>query len=117
MPKLRPGLTYRLTAVVDAQLRPPDPLARGAFIGLPVRHTLPHLIRAVLEGVGFGLRDSFELMKETGVAESKQVRLTGGGARSPLWRQILADILGTKLVTVNPMEGAAYGSALFAATG
>jgi xylulokinase len=95
----------------------PDPLARGAFIGLTVRHTLPHLIRAVLEGVGFGLRDSFELMKETGVAEIKQVRVTGGGARSPLWRQILADILGTELVTVNSMEGAAYGAALLAATG
>ena len=56
----------------------PDPLARGGFIGLTVRHTLPHLTRAVLEGVAFGLRDSFELMKDVGLKEIKQVRITGG---------------------------------------
>jgi xylulokinase len=95
----------------------PDPLARGAFIGLTVRHTLSHLIRAVLEGVAFGLRDSFELMKEAGVAEINQVRLTGGGAKSPLWKQILADVLGTELATVSSVEGAAFGAALLAATG
>jgi xylulokinase len=95
----------------------PDPLARGAFIGLTVRHTLPHLIRAVLEGVVFGLRDSFELMKKSGLAEIKQVVVTGGGAKSPLWKQILADILGTELVMVSSVEGAAYGAALLAATG
>ncbi len=95
----------------------PDPLARGAFVGLTVRHTLNHLTRAVLEGVSFGLRDSFELMKEAGLAGVSQVRVTGGGARSPLWRQILADVLGAELVTVNSEEGAAYGAALLAATG
>lgn len=95
----------------------PDPLARGAFVGLTVRHTLPHMTRAVLEGVAFGLRDSFELMKEAGLAEIRQVRVTGGGARSPLWRQILADILGTEIVMVSSVEGAAYGAALLAATG
>lgn len=94
----------------------PDPLARGAFVGLTVRHTLPHLTRAVLEGVAFGLRDSFELMKEAGLAEITQVRVTGGGAKSPLWRQILADVLGAEMVTVNAAEGAAYGTALLAAT-
>ncbi len=95
----------------------PDPLARGAFVGLTVRHTLPHLTRAVLEGVAFGLRDSFELMKDAGLGEIGQVRATGGGANSPLWRQILADVLGVELVTVNASEGAAYGAALLAATG
>jgi xylulokinase len=95
----------------------PDPLARGAFVGLTVRHLLPHLTRAVLEGVAFGLRDSFELMKAIGLAEIRQVRITGGGARSPLWRQILADVLGAELVTVNATEGAAFGAALLAATG
>lgn len=95
----------------------PDPLARGAFVGLTVRHGLPHLTRAVLEGVAFGLRDSFELMKNTGLANVSQVRVTGGGARSPLWKQILADVLGAEVVTVNTMEGAAYGAALLAATG
>jgi xylulokinase len=95
----------------------PDPLARGGFIGLTVRHTQPHLTRAVLEGVAFGLRDCFELMKEAGLAEVTQVRVSGGGARSPLWRQILADVLGTELVTVNTTEGAAYGAAILAGVG
>ena len=95
----------------------PDPLARGAFVGLTVRHTQPHLTRAVLEGVGFGLRDSFELMKGIGLSAIQQVRVSGGGARSPLWRQILADILGSELVTVNTTEGAAYGAALLAGVG
>ncbi len=95
----------------------PDPLARGAFVGLTVRHGLAHLTRAVLEGVSFGLRDSFELMKSAGLENATQVRVTGGGARSPLWKQILADILGAEVVTVNTTEGAAYGAALLAATG
>ena len=95
----------------------PDPLARGAFVGLTVRHGFPHLTRAVLEGVSFGLRDSFELMKSAGLEGISQVRVTGGGARSPLWRQILADVFGTEIVTVNAEEGAAYGAALLAATG
>jgi xylulokinase len=95
----------------------PDPLARGAFVGLTVRHSQAHMTRAVLEGVAFGLRDSFELMKSAGLAAVRQVRVTGGGARSPLWRQILADVLGAELVTVNTTEGAAYGAALLAATG
>jgi len=95
----------------------PDPLARGAFVGLTVRHTRPHLTRAVLEGVAFGLRDSFELIKSTGLAEIRQVRISGGGAKSPLWRQILADVLGVKLATVNTAEGAAYGAALLAGVG
>lgn len=95
----------------------PDPLARGGFIGLTVRHTLPHLTRAVLEGVSFGLRDSFELMKATGLPGISQVRVTGGGTRSPLWLQILADVLNVELVMVSSEEGAAYGAALLAATG
>jgi len=95
----------------------PDPLARGAFVGLTVRHTRAHLTRAVLEGVAFGLRDSFELMKGAGLADITQVRVTGGGAKSPLWRQILADVLNVELVTVNTTEGAAYGAAVLAATG
>jgi xylulokinase len=95
----------------------PDPLARGAFAGLTIRHNQAHLVRAVLEGVAFGLRDSFELMKQAGQKEIRQVRVSGGGARSPLWRQILADVLGAELVTVNTTEGAAYGAALLAGVG
>ncbi len=95
----------------------PDPLARGAFVGLTVRHTRPHLTRAVLEGVAFGLRDGFRLMQEAGLPAPNEVRVSGGGARSPLWRQILADVLNAELVTVNTTEGAAYGAALLAGVG
>ena len=95
----------------------PDPLARGAFAGLTVRHGLPHMTRAVLEGVAFGLRDSFELIKSAGLSSIRQVRVSGGGARSPLWRQILADVFNTELITVNTTEGAAYGAALLAGVG
>ena len=95
----------------------PDPLARGGFVGLTVRHSQPHMTRAVLEGVAFGLRDSFELMTAVGLSRVEQVRISGGGARSPLWRQILADVLGSELVTVNTEEGAAYGAALLAGVG
>ena len=95
----------------------PDPLARGAFVGLTVRHTQPHMTRAVIEGVAFGLRDSFELMKSAGLVDIKQVRVSGGGAKSPLWRQILADVLNVELVTINTTEGAAYGAAMLAGVG
>ena len=94
-----------------------DPTARGAFVGLTVRHERAHMTRAVLEGVAFGLRDSFELMQQAGLSSIDQVRISGGGARSALWRQILADVLGVELVTVNTTEGAAYGAALLAGVG
>jgi xylulokinase len=94
----------------------PDPNARGAFVGLTLRHAKPHLVRAVLEGVSFGLRDSLELIKGLGVP-IEQVRASGGGARSPLWRQIQADVFNTELVVVNVTEGAAFGAALLAGTG
>jgi xylulokinase len=92
----------------------PDPLARGAWIGLTVRHTRAHMTRAILEGVAFGLNDMFELMQQAGLGKIEQVRLSGGGAKSALWRQILADTLAVELVTVNTTEGAAYGAALLA---
>ncbi len=95
----------------------PDPLAKGSFVGLTIRHTREHLTRAVLEGVAFGLRDSFELLKQTGLTEIDQVRLTGGGANSPVWRQIIADVLGVELVMVNTTEGSAFGAAILAAVG
>jgi len=95
----------------------PDPLARGAFVGLTIRHQSAHIIRSVLEGVAFGLRDSFELMKSAGLMKIEQVRVSGGGAKSLLWRQILADVFKAELVTVNTTEGAAYGAALLAGVG
>jgi len=95
----------------------PDPLARGAFIGLTIRHRRAHMTRAVLEGVSFGLKDSFTLIQNAGLGEIHQVRASGGGTKSRLWRQILASALGAELVTVNTTEGAAYGAALLAGVG
>jgi xylulokinase len=93
----------------------PDPLARGAFIGLTISQDRRHLTRAVLEGVAFGLRDGLDLMLAAGLPAARQVRVTGGGSVSPLWRQILADVLDAEIATVNTSEGAAYGAALLGA--
>ena len=95
----------------------PDPMARGAWVGLTVRHTRAHLTRAVLEGVAFGIKDSFNLIKSAGLGDITQVRISGGGAKSQLWQQIMADVLGSELVTVNTTEGAAFGAALLAGVG
>lgn len=93
----------------------PDPKARGAFIGLNLRHTKAHMTRAVLEGITFGLRDSLELMKLSGV-EVSELRVNGGGAKSAFWRQMIADIFGYPVVTVNSTDGPAYGAAVMAAS-
>ncbi len=93
-----------------------DPYARGAFVGLTLRHQRGHLIRAVMEGVAMGLRDSLEIIQAMGLSV-QQVRASGGGARSVLWRQILADVFDTEVVTVTTTEGAAYGTALLSGVG
>jgi xylulokinase len=95
----------------------PDPLARGAFVGLTLAHDRRHLTRAVLEGVAYGLRDGLDLMTDAGMSAPSQIRASGGGTASPLWRQILADVLGAEIATVNTTEGAAYGAGLLAAVG
>src|SRR5215216_1488724 len=95
----------------------PDPLARGAWIGLTTRHGQAHLTRSILEGVAFGIKDMFCLMRDAGLGSIDEVRVSGGGAKSLLWRQILADTLDAELVTVNTTEGAAYGAALLAGVG
>lgn len=94
----------------------PDPYARGCFIGLNLRHGKHHMTRAVLEGVSFGLNDSLRLMSNLGI-EASEVQLSGGGTRSVLWKQMLADIFNAPCSMVNAMEGAAYGAALLAAVG
>jgi xylulokinase len=91
----------------------PDPHARGGFIGLTVRHREPHLVRAVIEGVTYGMRDSVELMRDLGI-RSTRIVASGGGARSAFWRQMMADVFETDIVLVNATEGAAYGAALLA---
>ncbi len=93
-----------------------DPNARGALIGLTASHTREHIIRAILEGVAFSLRDSFTLLAEMGVPV-QSIRLGGGGARSSLWRQIQADTYGHEVEIVEAEEGAAYGAAILAGVG
>ncbi len=95
----------------------PDPTARGAFIGLTTRHTQAHMTRAVLEGVAFGLKDGFELIAQASLPDEIEIRVAGGGARSTLWRQILADVLNATLVSTSTTEGGAYGAALLASVG
>jgi xylulokinase len=95
----------------------PDPLARGAFIGLTLRHNRAHMTRAVLEGVAFGLKDSFRLIQNAGLGAITQVRASGGGTKGALWRSIMASVLEAELVTVNTTEGAAYGAGLLAGVG
>lgn len=93
-----------------------DSHVRASLIGLTASHTKAHVVRAVLEGVAFSLRDSIEIFKELGIP-IETIRLGGGGARSPLWRQIQADVYGQAVETIAAEEGAAYGAALLAGVG
>ncbi len=93
-----------------------DPDARACFIGLTLAHRRPHMVRAILEGVAYAMRDSLTIIRELGVPV-RQIRASGGGSRSQLWRQIQADVFGQKVVTLNAEEGPAYGVALLAAVG
>jgi xylulokinase len=93
-----------------------DPQARAALVGLTASHTRAHMIRAILEGVAFSLRDTFGIFAEMNVPV-RNIRLGGGGARSALWRQIQADVYGREVEIVEAEEGAAYGAAILAGVG
>jgi xylulokinase len=93
-----------------------DPNARAAFVGITASHTRGHFVRAVLEGVAFSLRDTFTLFHELGIPVEK-VRLGGGGARGPVWRQIQADVYGRAVELLEVEEGGAFGAAILAGTG
>ncbi|MCA9134819.1 MAG: xylulokinase, partial [Planctomycetales bacterium] len=93
-----------------------DPLARGSFVGLTLKHTRGHVARAIMEGVCYAMRDSLAIIQEMGVPV-KRIRVSGGGSKSALWRQLQADIFGQKVVTINAEQGPAYGVALLAAVG
>jgi len=93
-----------------------DPNARGSWVGLSLRHGKGHLARAVMEGATYAMRDSLEIARGMDIPV-KEVRLSGGGARSEFWRQMQADIYGQQVVTINAEEGPAYGVALLAAAG
>jgi xylulokinase len=90
-----------------------DPFARGGFIGLTARHSIAHMTRAVMEGVTYSLKDCLDLILDTGL-DVNEIRATGGGARSELWRQLQADILGLPVYRTQVDEGPAYGAALLA---
>ncbi len=93
-----------------------DPDARACFVGLTLAHTRGHMVRAIMEGVSYAMRDSLAIIQELGVPV-RQIRASGGGSKSPLWRQIQADVFGQKVATINAEEGPAYGVALLAAVG
>ena len=93
-----------------------DPFARAALVGLTASHTRAHIVRAMLEGVAFSLRETFEIFSEIDL-QVEEIRLGGGGARSSLWRQIQADVYGQSVNTVAAEEGAAFGAALLAGVG
>jgi xylulokinase len=116
--KIPPGSDGLLWAPYLMGERTPylDPNARAMLVGLTASHTRDHIIRAVLEGVAFSLRDTFTIFKEIEVPV-QTIRLGGGGARSKLWRQIQADIYGQQIEIVEAEEGAAYGAAILGGVG
>ena len=107
------GLTF-LPYLTGERTPHADSNARGAFVGMHTGHHRGHLVRSVMEGVVFALRDSLELMRDLGVDATEAVAV-GGGARSAFWRQMQADVLGVPVVTVGPSGGAPYGAAMLAA--
>jgi xylulokinase len=90
--------------------------ARGAFIGITARHHKDHFIRAVIEGITYGMKDSLEIMKTQGL-KIDQIRLTGGGAKSKFWKKLQANIYNSEVVTVSSSEGPAFGAAIMAGVG
>ncbi len=95
----------------------PDPLARAGWVGLSVRHGRAYLTRSLLEGVSYAFNDIFSLIVDAGLQDIHQVRVSGGGMKNPFWRQIMASVLNTELVTIKTTEGAAFGAALLAGVG
>lgn len=93
-----------------------NPNARGTFIGMTMDTTRADMTQAVLEGVAYALRDSFEITKSLGV-DIKRIRINGGGAKSPLWCKIIANVLNVKVDKINSAEGPAFGAAILAAVG
>jgi xylulokinase len=93
-----------------------DPQARGVWFGITAAHRRSHLVRSVLEGVAYSLMDCVAIFQEMGLP-IEEIRASGGGGKSPLWRQIQADVFGREVVTINATEGGAYGAALLAGVG
>ncbi|HLK15527.1 MAG TPA: xylulokinase [Fimbriimonadaceae bacterium] len=109
------GLTF-LPYLTGERTPHNDPNARAVWAGLTLSHTKPHMFRALLEGVTFGLYDGFEVLKSLG-AEADELRVTSGGAKSRLWLQMIADVFRLPCVTLESDEGPAFGAALLAGVG
>ncbi|HHX62014.1 MAG TPA: xylulokinase [Epulopiscium sp.] len=113
--KVKPGSEglYFLPYLLGERTPYSDPDAKGCFIGISISHSRSHMTRAVLEGVIYALRDSLEIIKDIG-GTTKEIRLIGGGAKSPLWQQIVADIFDIPVYITNSSEGPAFGAAILA---
>ena len=114
--KLGENNVYFLPYLMGERTPHNNPDARGTFIGMTMDTTRADMTQAVLEGVAFALRDSFEIVKSLGVAIDR-IRINGGGAKSPLWCKIIADVLDVKVDKINSAEGPAFGAAILAAVG
>ncbi len=114
-PPLSHGL-YWLPYLMGERTPHLDPIARGGFIGLTAKHARPEMVRSIVEGVSYSLRDCLGVIESMGV-EIGSVRASGGGAKSPFWRQMLADIFRRGITTLENTEGSAYGAALLALAG
>ncbi|MEG1806843.1 MAG: xylulokinase [Cetobacterium sp.] len=107
---------YFLPYLIGERTPHNDASAKGSFIGLSLNHGKNHMTRSVMEGVAYALRDSFELLKEMGIGCEK-IRVSGGGAKSQVWKQIFADVLNKDIITINTSEGPALGAAILASVG
>ena len=114
--KLGKNKVYFLPYLMGERTPHNNPNARGSFIGMTMDTTREDMTQAVLEGVAYALRDSFEITKSLGV-DIKRVRINGGGAKSPLWCKIMANVLNVKVDKINSEEGPAFGAAILAAVG
>lgn len=116
--QVKPGSEGLIFLPYISGIRTPhaDSSARGVFFGLTARHHRQHLVRSVMEGVAYSLRDCLELIQSVGL-DIEQIRISGGGARSELWRQIMADVFDKELVTLQSTQGAPYGAALLSGVG
>ena len=112
--KLGENHVYFLPYLMGERSPHNNPNARGTFIGMTMDTTRADMTQAVLEGVAFALRDSFEVAKELGI-KIERTKICGGGAKSPLWKQIIANVLNIKVDVLESEEGPAMGGAMLAA--
>lgn len=114
--KLGENHVYYLPYLMGERSPHNDPLARATFIGMTMDTTREEMTQAVLEGVAFGLRDSLEVARSLGI-KIERTKICGGGAKSPLWKKIIANVMNLKVDVIESEEGPGYGGAILAAVG